>query len=158
MDVAGEGLALKELHGAERNGEWHEWAHRTFGTLSEGERKRVQIARALMTDPELLLLDEPAASLDLGAREELLELLGGYASSPNAPAIIMVTHHVEEIPQGFTHALLLRDGAVVAQGEIDAVLTAPALSAAFGLPLVVGYRDGRWTARAATPGDSPLTP
>ena len=129
---------------------------RTFGTLSEGERKRVQIARALMPDPELLLLDEPAAGLDLGGREDLVRRLGAVARNPLAPVLVLVTHHVEEIPLGFTHALLLREGAVVAQGEIDAVLTAPALSAAFGLPLVVGYRDGRWTARAATPGDAHL--
>jgi iron complex transport system ATP-binding protein len=91
-------------------------AARKFGTLSDGEQKRVQIARAVMTDPELLLLDEPAASLDLGARENLLQLLSGYASASDSPAIIMVTHHVEEIPRGFTHALLLSQGAVVAAG------------------------------------------
>ena len=86
---------------------------RLFGTLSDGEQKRVQIARSVMTDPELLLLDEPAASLDLGAREELLQLLGGYATGPQAPAIVMVTHHVEEIPPGFTHALLIAAGRIV---------------------------------------------
>ena len=88
-----------------------------FGSLSDGEQKRVQIARSVMTDPELLLLDEPAASLDLGAREELVGLLGGYASSPASPAIVMVTHHVEEIPQGFTHALLLANGGIVRGGS-----------------------------------------
>ena len=89
--------------------EWHleHLADRTFGTLSDGEQKRVQIARAIMTDPEILLLDEPAASLDLGAREELVSLLGGYAQAPSTPAMIMVTHHVEEIPIGFTHVLLM---------------------------------------------------
>jgi iron complex transport system ATP-binding protein len=124
---------------------------RAFGTLSEGERKRVQIARALMTDPELLLLDEPAAGLDLGAREALLRRLSRLARDPAAPAMIMVTHHVEEIPIGFTHALLLKAGRVVAAGPLAAVLTAPLLSTAFGLPLAVDGRDGRWTARLALP-------
>jgi iron complex transport system ATP-binding protein len=122
---------------------------RRFGDLSDGEQKRVQIARSVMTDPELLLLDEPAASLDLGAREELVGLLGGFASAEEAPAIIMVTHHVEEIPPGFTHALLLSDGAVTAAGALDQVLTSENLSAAFGLPLVVTSEGGRFAARAA---------
>ncbi|WP_349898101.1 ABC transporter ATP-binding protein [Parafrigoribacterium soli] len=122
---------------------------RRFGDLSDGEQKRVQIARSVMTDPELLLLDEPAASLDLGAREELLQLLGGYASAPEAPAIIMVTHHVEEIPRGFGNALLLRGGAVQAAGPIDEVLTSENLSATFGLELTVEHNNGRFTARAA---------
>jgi len=121
---------------------------RRFGDLSDGEQKRVQIARSVMTDPELLLLDEPAASLDLGAREELLQLLGGYASADTAPAIVMVTHHVEEIPLGFTHALLLADGAVKAEGIISEVITAENLSEAFGLPLAVTSDSGRFTARA----------
>jgi iron complex transport system ATP-binding protein len=123
---------------------------RRFGTLSDGEQKRVQIARSVMTDPELLLLDEPAASLDLGAREELVQLLGGYASADEAPAMIMVTHHVEEIPPGFTHALLLRAGAVVAAGPVDEVITADRLEETFGLPLVVGREGGRFQARAAS--------
>jgi iron complex transport system ATP-binding protein len=122
---------------------------RRFGALSDGEQKRVQIARAVMTDPELLLLDEPAASLDLGAREELLQLLGGYASAPQAPAIVMVTHHVEEIPRGFGHALLLADGEVHAAGPIEEVLTAENLSDVFGLKLSVVNYDGRFSARAA---------
>jgi iron complex transport system ATP-binding protein len=122
---------------------------RRFGDLSDGEQKRVQIARSVMTDPELLLLDEPAASLDLGAREELVGLLGGFASAEEAPAIIMVTHHVEEIPPGFTHALLLSDGAVTAAGALGQVLTSENLSAAFGLPLVVTSEGGRFAARAA---------
>jgi len=124
-------------------------AERRFGLLSDGEQKRVQIARAVMTDPELLLLDEPAASLDLGAREELLQLLGGYASAPSAPAMAMVTHHVEEIPLGFGKAMLLSHGRVTAAGDIDEVLTSERLSEAFGLPLVVEKRDGRYAARAA---------
>ncbi len=121
---------------------------RTFGTLSEGERKRVQVARALMTDPELLLLDEPAAGLDLGGREDLVHRLGELAADDEAPTTVLVTHHVEEVPVGFTHALLLRGGAVVARGRIDDVLTSDLLGATFGLPLAVERRDGRWTARA----------
>jgi iron complex transport system ATP-binding protein len=123
-------------------------AERKFGLLSDGEQKRVQIARAVMTDPELLLLDEPAASLDLGAREELLQLLGGYASAEEAPGIVMVTHHVEEIPPGFTHALLLKDGGIYAAGPIDEVITAEKLSGAFGLDLEVTESNGRFAARA----------
>src|SRR6478735_10956523 len=113
--------------------EWKldEFADRRFGNLSDGEQKRVQIARAVMTDPELLLLDEPAASLDLGAREELVGLLGGYAASPASPAIVMVTHHVEEIPVGFTHALLVKKGGIVAAGPLAEALTAENLSSAF---------------------------
>lgn len=124
-------------------------AERKFGGLSDGEQKRVQIARSIMTDPELLLLDEPAASLDLGARESLLQILGGFASSETAPAIIMVTHHVEEIPLGFSHALILGDGRIQAAGPLAEVITADVLSAAFGLPLIVEEHDGRYTARSA---------
>ncbi len=124
-------------------------ADRPFGDLSDGEQKRVQIARSVMTDPELLLLDEPAASLDLGAREELLHILGGYASAPTAPAIVMVTHHVEEIPLGFTHAIILGAGSIRASGPIGEVITAEILGAAFGMSLIVEERDGRYSARAA---------
>jgi iron complex transport system ATP-binding protein len=124
------------------------FAQRRFGSLSDGEQKRVQIARAVMTDPELLLLDEPAASLDLGAREELVALLGGYASSPASPAIVMVTHHVEEIPQGFTHALLLANGGAVASGPIAEALTSEKLTETFGMPIELSERDGRFSARA----------
>lgn len=124
-------------------------ADRTFGTLSDGEQKRVQIARAVMTDPELLLLDEPTASLDLGAREELLGLLSGYAQAPTTPAMVMVTHHVEEIPVGFTHVLLIRDGGVVAAGPIDRTLTAENLSATFGMPIALSSDGGRFAARAS---------
>ncbi len=125
-------------------------AERTFGTLSDGEQKRVQIARAVMTDPELLLLDEPTASLDLGAREELLTLLSGYAKAPTTPAMIMVTHHVEEIPVGFTHVLLLRDGQIVAQGPLADALTAENLTETFGVPIVLSEEGGRYAARAAS--------
>lgn len=123
-------------------------ADRTFGTLSDGEQKRVQIARAVMTDPELLLLDEPTASLDLGAREELVTLLGGYAQEEDTPAMIMVTHHVEEIPVGFTHVLLLRDGAIVAAGPLGETLTEANLSEVFGMPIALTVADGRFAARA----------
>ena len=124
---------------------------RLFGTLSDGEQKRVQIARAVMTDPELLLLDEPAASLDLGAREELVQLLGEYASNEESPAIVMVTHHVEEIPPGFTHALLLAKGAARAAGPIAEVITGEHLSDVFGLKIVVSTSEnGRFAARAAS--------
>ncbi len=123
---------------------------RMFGTLSDGEQKRVQIARAVMTDPELLLLDEPAASLDLGSREELLQLLGAYAASPESPAMVMVTHHVEEIPPGFTHALLLAGGRVAASCPIAEIITGERLSQLFGLELVVSTSEhGRYAARAA---------
>lgn len=123
-------------------------ADRTFDTLSDGEQKRVQIARAVMTDPELLLLDEPTASLDLGAREGLLQLLSAYAQSPATPAMVMVTHHVEEIPVGFTHALLLRDGRVVAQGPMAETLTETNLANTFGLQIRLTEEDGRFAARA----------
>ena len=121
---------------------------RTFGTLSEGERKRVQIARALMTDPELLLLDEPGAGLDLAGREALVETLTALAEDPQAPTSVMVTHHVEEIPAGITHCLLLKAGRVVAAGPIRETLTAANLSRTFDLRLLVDERDGRWVTRA----------
>ena len=125
------------------------WPTGAYGTLSEGERKRVQIARALMTDPELLLLDEPAAGLDLGGREDLVARLAELAYDPDAPALVLVTHHVEEIPPGFTHALLLREGGVVAQGLLADTLTGDNLSKTFGLPLLVERHGDRYTARAA---------
>jgi iron complex transport system ATP-binding protein len=122
-------------------------AHRTYDTLSEGERKRVLIARALMTDPELLLLDEPAAGLDLGGREELVARLTDLAADPDAPAIVLVTHHVEEIPIGFSHCLLLSEGQIVAAGLLPDVLTADNLSAAFGQSMALDVLDGRYFAR-----------
>ncbi|AMM32672.1 iron ABC transporter ATP-binding protein [Sinomonas atrocyanea] len=121
---------------------------RVFASLSEGERKRVQIARALMTDPELLLLDEPGAGLDLGGREELVYKLSDLAQDDAAPVVVLVTHHLEEVPPGFTHALLLREGTVVAAGPIASTLTEENLSATFGLPLDVRAQDGRYTATA----------
>jgi iron complex transport system ATP-binding protein len=126
-------------------------AERTFGTLSEGERKRVQIARALMTDPELLILDEPAAGLDLGAREDLLGKLSAIARTPDGPVMVLVTHHVEEIPQATTHVLLMRNGQVVAAGPLDQVLTTPWLTATFGMPLLLSEHSGRYFARALLP-------
>lgn len=121
---------------------------RKFGTLSEGERKRTLIARAMMTDPELLLLDEPAAGLDLGGREDLVRRLGRLARDPYAPSMIMVTHHVEEIAPGFTHVLMIRQGKVLAAGPLELELTSSNLSHCFGLPLIV-ERNGndRWTAQ-----------
>ncbi|WP_420753272.1 ABC transporter ATP-binding protein [Rhodococcus sp. O3] len=122
-------------------------ADRMYGTLSEGERKRVLIARALMTDPELLLLDEPAAGLDLGGREELVARLATLAADPDAPATVLITHHVEEIPPGFTHAMLLKEGQVVSQGLIDDVITAENLSTAFSQSITLDRVDGRFFAR-----------
>jgi iron complex transport system ATP-binding protein len=122
-------------------------ADRTFGTLSEGERKRVQIARALMTDPELLLLDEPAAGLDLGGREDLVSTLSVLAMDELSPATVLVSHHVEEIPPGFTHALLMRQGRIVAAGPLEHVMTEEIVSTAFGMPLRLTHEDGRWAAR-----------
>ncbi|HVA84849.1 MAG TPA: ATP-binding cassette domain-containing protein [Candidatus Saccharimonadales bacterium] len=121
-------------------------ANRTFGTLSSGERQRVQIARTLMADPELLLLDEPAVGLDLGAREALTARLDRLVADPALAAVILVTHHVEEIPPGVDHALVMRAGRVVAAGPIESTLTGSVLSEAFGLPLVVDRRDGRFRA------------
>ncbi|MFE6099989.1 ABC transporter ATP-binding protein [Streptomyces laurentii] len=123
-----------------------EYLDRKFGTLSEGERKRTLIARAMMTDPELLLLDEPAAGLDLGGREDLVRRLGRLARDPYAPSMIMVTHHVEEIPPGFTHVLMIRQGKVLAAGPMETELTSRNLSHCFGLPLVVEHHGDRYTA------------
>ncbi|AWT53283.1 ABC transporter ATP-binding protein [Mycolicibacterium smegmatis] len=122
-------------------------AERRYGTLSEGERKRVLIARSLMTDPELLLLDEPAAGLDLGGREDLVARLTDLAADPDAPAMVLVTHHVEEIPVGFSHGLILSEGKVVASGLLTDVLTSENLSKAFGQAITLEVIDGRYFAR-----------
>ena len=122
---------------------------RRFATLSEGERKRVQIARSLMPDPELLLLDEPAAGLDLGGREDLVRRIAYLALDPKAPTTVMVTHHVEEVPEGFTHAMLLRRGSVLAAGPLPDVFTAQNLSKCFGVPL---------TSSTASPAGPPAPP
>jgi iron complex transport system ATP-binding protein len=123
---------------------------RTFGTLSSGERQRVQIARTLMTKPDLLLLDEPAAGLDLGAREALVRRMTDLAADASIPAIVLVTHHVEEIPAGFDHALLLSAGRALARGPIGEVLTAGRLTEAFGLPLAIEGEPGRYRAWATS--------
>jgi iron complex transport system ATP-binding protein len=119
-------------------------ARRTFGTLSSGERQRVLLARALSVAPGLVLLDEPFAGLDLGAREDLVDRLTALAADPDAPPLVLVTHHVDEIPPGFTHALLLADGGVVARGPLAEVLTAERLSAVHGRPLLLEQRHGRY--------------
>ena len=131
--------------------EWQlsDFEQRPFGTLSDGERKRVQIARSIMTDPELLLLDEPVASLDLAARELTIQLLSGYAKSQQAPAMVMVTHHLEEIPEGFTHAMVLQDGKIMARGEIRSTLTSESISEAFRFPLTLSFENGRYSAVAS---------
>jgi iron complex transport system ATP-binding protein len=123
-------------------------ADRSYGTLSDGEKKRVQISRALMADPELLLLDEPTAGLDLGGREDLLKRFSLFASDPAAPASILVTHHIEEIPVGTTHALILKDGHIAVSGPIDQVITSEHMSAVFELPMEVRYEGSRFFARA----------
>jgi iron complex transport system ATP-binding protein len=124
------------------------FARRSFGLLSEGERQQVLLARALMGRPELILMDEPAAGLDLGAREGLLARLASLVADPAVPPLVLVTHHLEEIPPGVTHAALLRQARMVAAGPVDDVLTGGAVSAAFGVDVIVEQRDRRWTARA----------
>ncbi len=125
---------------------------RTWGTLSEGERKRVLLARAIMVNPELLILDEPTAGMDLGGREDLVTYLSALAFDEDAPATVMITHHVEEIPEGFTHAMLLDEGVVVAQGPIDEVLTSQNLSTTFHQPIELDRIGGRFFARRMRAG------
>ena len=126
-----------------------ELADRRYSTLSEGERKRVAIARALMADPELLLLDEPAAGLDLGGREDLLNRFANFAADPTSPASILVTHHIEEVPQGTTHALVLKDGKVAVSGPISQVITSEHMSAIFETPIEVTFDGKRFFARSS---------
>lgn len=127
------------------------FASRRIGNLSEGERKRVQIARALMCDPEILILDEPAAGLDVGGREDLVGRLAQLAADESSPSLILVTHHVEEIPPNFTHALLLKSGQVSARGELSSVIASDPMSEAFGMPLDVEYGEQRWHASGRLP-------
>ena len=125
-----------------------ELGNRPFGVISEGERQQVLLARALMSDPELLLLDEPAAGLDLGARERLVGRLAELAGRPDVPPLVLVTHHTEEIPPHMTHAALVRQGRLLARGPVAEVLTSEAVSACFGLPVTVGTDGARWWSRA----------
>jgi len=125
-----------------------EMADRRYYTLSDGEKKRVQIARALMADPELLLLDEPTAGLDLGGREDLLRRFATFSTDPLAPASIVVTHHIEEIPVGTTHALILKDGGIAVSGPIADVITTEHMSAVFGVNILVSAENGRFFARS----------
>ena len=131
----------------ERMGVGH-LAARSFGTLSSGERQRVLLARTLLGAPGVILLDEPSAGLDLGGREELVRSLAALAAVVDAPPVVFVTHHVEEIPPGFTHVLLVREGRIVAAGPLEETLTEAALSSLFGLPLRLRRTDGRWSAIA----------
>lgn len=128
---------------------FREIADRPFGSLSEGERQQVLIARCLVADPALVLLDEPAAGLDLGARESLLSTLARVAHQAGGPPLVIITHHVEEIPAGFTHALLLRRGRAVAAGPMADALTSASLSETFGVTLELSASGGRWSCRAA---------
>lgn len=134
-------------------------ATRTLGTVSSGERQRVLLARTLMNEPGVVMLDEPSAGLDLGGREQLVDALGELTLDGNAPPLILVTHHLDEVPPGMTHALLLRDGQVVAKGPIASTLTSEALSECFGMPLQLEQRpDGRlsaWSRSAPAGGPAP---
>jgi iron complex transport system ATP-binding protein len=126
-------------------------AGRSFAVISEGERQQVLLARALMSDPELVLLDEPFAGLDLGARERLLLRLRSLASDASSPPVVLVTHHCEEIPPGFTHGGLMRGGRLIAAGPLGEVITSRLVSACFDVPVAVGCSEGRWWSRANTP-------
>jgi len=124
-------------------------ADRPYYTLSDGEKKRVQIARALMSDPELLLLDEPTAGLDLGGREDLLRRFAEYSTDPFAPASIVVTHHIEEIPFGTTHALIIKNGLIAVSGPVSSVITSEHMTAVFGINIEVTAANGRFFARSS---------
>lgn len=119
-----------------------------FGVLSEGERQQVLIARSLMGAAELILLDEPAAGLDLAARERMITRMGSLASDASVPAMVLVTHHLEEVPPGFTHGLLLAEGCLLAAGRLGDVLTGPLVSKCYGIQVRVGHVGGRWWAHA----------
>ncbi|MBM3655570.1 MAG: ATP-binding cassette domain-containing protein [Actinobacteria bacterium] len=134
--------ALLNIFGVRELGE------RIFRTLSEGEKKRVQISRALMADPEILLLDEPAAGLDLGGREDILSRITSYTSEERAPATVIVTHHIEEIPAGSTHALLLKDGQALNAGEINETLTEANIEKVFGVRVSLSFNGQRYSAVA----------
>ena len=125
-------------------------ADREFGVISEGERQHVLLARALMSRPEILLLDEPAAGLDMGARERLLSVLGAIATGSDGGPLVMVTHHTEEIPPGITHAVLLAGGRIQRSGPVTDVLTSAAVSECFSVAVTVGNQAGRWWSRATT--------
>jgi iron complex transport system ATP-binding protein len=125
-----------------------ELGDRRFSTLSSGERKRVLISRALMADPELLLLDEPAAGLDVGGREDLLRRFAEFSIDPTSPASVLVTHHIEEIPVGTTHAILLKDGKIAVSGPVASVITTEHVSNVFGIPIAVTHENARFSARA----------
>lgn len=127
------------------------FSDRLIGTLSEGERKRTHIARALMSDPEILILDEPAAGLDVAGREDLVSRLANLAGDQRSPCLILVTHHVEEIPPNFTHALLLSDGKITASGAVQDIIKSEPMSIAFKTPLDVEFGDDRWYARGRQP-------
>jgi len=127
-----------------------ELAQRSFNTLSEGEKKRVLISRSLMSDPEILLLDEPASGLDLGGREDLLNRFDLLANDPYSPVTLIITHHIEEIPAGSTHALLLKSGKIVSSGPIATVITSENLSVAYDMPISVSIMNNRYSANAVT--------
>lgn len=131
-------------------------ADQPFATLSSGERQRVLLARALSIDPLLVLLDEPFAGLDLGAREDLVEQVDALAADPATPPMVLVTHHVDEIPPSFTHGLLLAGGRIQRRGPLEEVLTAGAVSSTFGRPLLLERRHGRWWSASAGPGGEDL--
>jgi iron complex transport system ATP-binding protein len=125
-----------------------DYAQREFGTLSSGERQRVLLARTLMGEPGVILLDEPSAGLDLGGREGLVQSLADLAADPAAPPVVFVTHHVEEIPPGFTSLLTLRDGRVASSGALADTLTSESLSDLFGVKLRLRVDDDRYSAVA----------